>query len=92
MIPDMKARAEQVLKNVQFNEMKFLGQAGEEPLACYTAMLQKFRTEVGTDTTQVWVAATTVVRPAPYVSGDTLTGMVAQQKAHVRRLQSANPN
>ena len=100
MMPDVKARAEQVLKTVQINEMKFLGLVSEEPLACYAVMLQKFRTEVGTDKTQVGVLATTVVRSkliyfylfAPYVSGATVTDMVAQQEAHVRRLQSANPN
>ena len=75
---------------VQRDEVPGPGRRGAA--RCYTAMLQKLRTEVGTNTTQVWVAATTVVRPAPYVSGATLTGMVAQQKAHVRRLQSANPN
>lgn len=100
MTPDVKARAEEVLKTVQINEMKFLGVVGEEPLSCYAAMLQKFRTEVGTDKTQVTVFATTVVRSkivyfylfAPYVSGDTVTEMLAQQQVHIRRLQSANPN
>ena len=100
MAPDVKARAEQVLKTVQVNEMKFMGVVGEEPLVCYAAMLQKFRTEVGTDKTQVTVFATTVVRSkivyfylfAPYVSGATVTEMLAQQKAHIRLLQSANPS
>jgi len=100
MTPDIKARAEQVLKTVQVNEMKFLGVVGEEPRVCYAAMLQKFRTEVGTEKTQVTVFATTVVRSklvyfylfAPYVSGDTVTVMLAQQQAHVRRLHGANPD
>lgn len=100
MTPDVKARAEQVLKTVKVNEMKFMGVVGEEPLACYAAMLQKFRTEIGTDKTQVTVFATTVVKSklvyfylfAPYVSGDTVTAMLAQQQAHIRQLRAANPD
>jgi len=100
MTPDVKARAEQVLKTVQVNEMKFLGVVGEEPLVCYAALLQRMRTEVGTDKTQVVVFATTIVKSkivyfylfAPYLSGATVTDMLAQQQAHVRRLHGANPN
>ena len=100
MAPDVKARAEQVLKTVKVNEMKFLGVVGEEPTVCYAAMLQKLHTEIGTDKTQVTVFATTVVKSklvyfylfAPYVSGDSVTDLLAQQQAHVQRLRSANPD
>jgi hypothetical protein len=89
MTPDVKARAEQVLKTVKINEMKFMGVVGEEPNACYAAMLQKFHTEVGTDKTQVTVFSSTIVKSklvyfylfAPYVSGDSVTNLLAQQKA-----------
>jgi hypothetical protein len=100
MEPDVKARAEQVLKTVKINEMKFLGVVGEDPNVCYAAMLQKFGTEVGTDKTQATVFATTIVKGklvyfylfAPYVSGDTVTDLLAQQRAHVQQLQTANPD
>jgi len=93
-----KARAEEVIKEVKINEMKFMGVVGEEPNACYTAMLQRFQTEMGTDKTQVTVFSTTIVRSklvyfylfAPYVSGDSVTDLLAQQKAQVRRLHAAN--
>jgi hypothetical protein len=99
MTPDVQARAEQVLKTVKVNEMKFLGVVGEDPLVCYAAMLQKFKTEVGTDKTQVTVFATTVIKFkivyyylfAPYVSGATVTDMLAQQRKNVAALQAANP-
>jgi hypothetical protein len=100
MTPDVKARAEQVLKTVKINEMKFLGVVGEDANVCYAAMLQKFHTEVGTDKTQATVFATTIVKGklvyfylfAPYVSGDTVTDLLAQQRTHVRQLQTANPD
>jgi hypothetical protein len=100
MTPDVRARAERVLKTVKINEMKFLGVVGEEPSVCYAAMLQRFLTEAGTDKTQATVFATTIVRQklvyyylfAPYVNGETISGMLEQHKANVRRLQSDNGN
>ena len=100
MEPDVKARAEQVLKTVKINEMKFIGVVGEEPNVCYTAMLQKFHTEIGTDKTQVTVFATTTVKSkliyfylfGPYVSGDSVTELLEQQKASVLRLRNVNPD
>jgi hypothetical protein len=98
--PGVKARAEEVLKTVKINEMKFLGVVGEEPNACYAALLQKIHTEIGTDKTQVTVFATTIVKSklvylyqfAPYVDGDSVTDLVAQQKSHVGQLRSVIPD
>jgi hypothetical protein len=99
MTPDVKARAERVLKTVQVNEMKFLGVIDEEPGVCYAAMLQKFKTEVGTEKTQVTLFATTTVKFklvyyylfAPYVGSDTIGDMLQQHKANVERLMAKNP-
>lgn len=99
MTPDIKARAEQVLKTVQVNEMRFLGVVGEEPQACYAALLQKFKTEIGTEKTQVTVFATVIIRGklvyhylfAPYVDGNTASTLLAEQQENVRRLRAANP-
>jgi hypothetical protein len=100
MTADVQARAEKILKTVKINEMKFLGVVGEEPRVCYAAMLQRFLTEAGTDKTQAIVFAMTIVRQklvyyylfAPYVNGATISSMLEQHKANVRRLQGENGN
>jgi hypothetical protein len=93
------ARIEQVLKTVKINEMKFLGVLGEEPLACYAALLQRTATEAGREKTQVTVLATTVVRrkliyyyrSAPYADGGILEAMRELVKADTRRMHAENP-
>jgi hypothetical protein len=97
---DAKTRAEEVLKTIKVNETKFMGVVGEDPLACYAAVLQKLTTETGAEKTQVIVFATTVLKGkiiyyylyAPYVSGDSVTQMLAEQRVNVTKLQAANPN
>lgn len=97
---DAKTRAEKVLKTIKVNESKFMGVVGEDPLACYAAVLQEFTTETGAEKTQVIVFATTVLKGkiiyyylyAPYVSGDSVTQMLAEQRVNVTKLQAANPN
>lgn len=99
IVPNAKARAEEVLKTVKLNEMKFLGVVAEEPLVCYAALLQKFRTQAGTEKTQVAVFATKVVNGkliyfylfAPFVDGDTVAKMLAELRVNVGRLNAANP-
>jgi hypothetical protein len=99
MTADVQERAERILKTVKINEMKFLGVVGQEPRACYAAaLLQRSLTAGGTDTPQVTVVATTIVRQkllyyyliAPYVSGETVDSMLEQHRANVRRLHSEN--
>jgi hypothetical protein len=97
---DAKTRAEEVLKTIKVNESKFMGVVGEDPLACYAAVLQEFTTETGAEKTQVIVFATAVLKGkiiyyylyAPYVSGDSVTQMLAEQRVNVTKLQAANPN
>lgn len=79
------------------NEIKFLGVVGEDPLVCYSSLLQKFATDVG-ERTQVTVFATTVLKGkivlyylfAPYVGGETVTQMLVKQRANVGQLRRAN--
>jgi hypothetical protein len=92
------ARIEQVLKTVKINEMKFLGVLGEEPLACYAALLQRTATEAGREKTQVTVLATTVVRrkliyyyrSAPFADNRTIEAMLERVTADTRRLHAEN--
>jgi hypothetical protein len=96
--PDVRARADRVLKTVKVNEMRFLGVIAEEPTICYAAILQKFKAETGVEKTQVTVFATTVLKGkivyfyffAPYESGATVTDMLALEKAQMVKVKAAN--
>jgi hypothetical protein len=98
-LPDIKARVESVLANVKVNEMSFIGVLAEDPNACYAGLIQKIRTEAGTDKTQLTVTATSiirnrliyVVRHAVYQNPDTVKAVLAKLKAEVAALIAANP-
>ncbi len=100
MMPEVKTRAEQVMKDVKVNEMRFLGVISEDKLVCYAVILQKFKAETGTDKTQITVFATTILKGkivysylfAPFAGGETVTQLLAKQKAVVAMLQAANAN
>jgi hypothetical protein len=99
MMPDIKSRAEKVMANVKVNEMRFMGVLAEDPNACYAGILQKFRTEAGTDKTQVGVFVTTIIRGkvvyyylfSQYANSDTIVDLLAKHRANLFRLRSANP-
>jgi hypothetical protein len=96
---DAKAKMEDSIKRLKVNEQSFAGFLGEDPRACYVAILQKMRAEDGTDVTQVTLLAITIVkdkfvfvnRYAPYVSADTINDTLAKLKLTVTALLAANP-
>ena len=45
MQSDVNAAVEKVVKNLKFNETRFLGVLAEENGVCYAALLQKLQTE-----------------------------------------------
>jgi hypothetical protein len=98
--PDIRARVEQAMKDVKYNEMKFMGVVGEDTNACYASMLQRLRAETGADVEQVTVFAATIVKAklvyyylyAPFLSGQTVNEMLAQLRLNVAALQAANRN
>jgi hypothetical protein len=98
VIPDIKTRAEAVLQDVKFNETRFLGVLAEDANACYFALLQKMKTEAGTEKTQLTLAATTIIKGkivyyytyTVYVSADTVTAALARHQANVAALLAAN--
>lgn len=95
---NLRDRAEKAMQNVKFEDTKFLGVIAQEPLACYGALLQKSKAETGAERAEATVFVTTVIKGkivysylfAPYVSGDTVTAMLAQQKTNLARLHIAN--
>jgi hypothetical protein len=98
LLPDLKARTESLLKEVKMNETRFLGVLAEEPTGCYFALLQKLKTEAGTEKTQVTLASSTTVKGkiiyyylySPYLNADTMNTMLTRHKANVGALIAAN--
>jgi len=98
--PDIKSRVESVLQKVKINEMRFVGVLAETTAACYGGLIQKLRTEAGTDKTQLTVFAATIVkdksifvyRMTVYATSDTVTQTLAKIRADVATLLAANKN
>ncbi len=98
LTPDLNARIEQVMKAVKVSQTRFLGVVAEDATGCYAAIAQRFKTEAGTDKTQIALFAAAFPKGklifyylyAPYRSGDTLTAMLAKHKANIAALLAAN--
>lgn len=96
--PDIHTRIEETLRRVKVNETSFVGVLAEDPTACYSALLQKLQTEVGTEKTQLSVYAVTVVKGkvvyfylfTPYLGGATVESILAKQKINVGEFIAAN--
>jgi hypothetical protein len=98
--PDIKSRVENALEKVKINETRFVGVLAESTAACYGGLIQKLRTEAGTDKTQLTVFAATnaknksifVYRMAVYATSDTVTQTLAKLRTDVAALLAANKN
>jgi len=95
---ETKSRIEESVRQMKVNEQRFAGFLGEDPTACYIALLQKLKAEEGPDVTQLTVLAITMVkdkflfvnRSAPYVNAETINETFAKLKVTVAALQDAN--
>jgi len=95
---DLKSRMEESVRQMKVNDQRFVGFLGEDSAACYVALLQKLKTEDGTEVTQLTVLAITSVkdrflfvnRYAPYVNADTVSETLEKLKATIAALQAAN--
>jgi hypothetical protein len=98
MTDDLNKRLNAVLENAKFNEMNFLGVLAEDADACYFGLVQKVRSEIGTEKTQVGMTATTVIKGklvnyvvyTTYQNADTVTEALARHKRNVAALLAAN--
>jgi len=98
--PDIKSRIEGALEKVKMNGMRFIGVLGEDSMACYGGLIQKFQTEAGTDKTQLTVFAATIIknksvfvyRMTVYMTSETVNGTLANLKTDIAALLAANPN
>jgi len=95
---ESKAKMEESIRQMKVNDQRFAGFLGEEPAACYVALLQKLKAEDGTEVTQLTVLAITTVkdrflfvnRYAPYVNADTVGDTLEKLKVTVAALLEAN--
>jgi hypothetical protein len=95
---DIKARVEEAVRGVKVNQMRFLGVVGEEPGACYAALVQRLKAETGKDVTMMSVYATMFIKGkvvhyylySPYRSSQTVTALLARHKVNVAALLAAN--
>jgi hypothetical protein len=97
---DMKTKMEEAIKNLKVNDQSFAGFLGEDPSACYVAMLQNLKAGDGKTITQLALLAITVVkgkflfvnRYAPYANSDTVKDALAKHKLTIAALLAANRN
>jgi hypothetical protein len=97
-LPDLKARVESTLSQIKMNETSFIGVLAEDPAACYAGLIQKIRTEAGTDKTQVTMFAVTILknrsvfvyRFAVYMGGNSVNEALGKLKTDVTALAAAN--
>jgi hypothetical protein len=95
---DLKSKMEDAVRDLKVNEQRFVGFLGEEPTACYVALLQKLKGKEGADVTELTVLAFAMVRDrflfvnrsAPYVGADTVGATLEKLKATVAALKAAN--
>jgi hypothetical protein len=98
MRKDLKDKMEDSVRRMKVNDQRFAGFLGEDPTACYVALLQKLKSEDGTDVTQLTVLAITTVRArflfvnryAPYVNTDTVNETLEKLKLTIAALLAAN--
>lgn len=98
MNPSVKERAAKVMEKIEYGKIEMIGVTGEEPGACYVALLQKFRAEDKTDVAQLVTYATTLVRGkwiyfylfSDYENADSVTAALAYHQKNVRNFMAAN--
>jgi hypothetical protein len=98
--PLVQERLSRAMQEVKLNQMKFMGVLGEEPNACYAALLARVKGKDVPEVEQATVFAVTVVKGkvlyyylfAPFVNAQTLTDMLAKLRVNVGAMEAANRN
>jgi hypothetical protein len=96
---DIDARLASTIEKIKINEAGAIGVIAEDNNACYTATLQKVRTETGTEKLLVALHAATIVsnraigvrRYTVYRNPETISAMLPKLKGDVAALVAANP-
>lgn len=85
-------------KSIRLNEMKIISATPVQDGTCYVSMLQRLRTEYGTEKTQLCVFSVHSVRDklvfyylfTLYTPGMDVAAAIERHKAHAKALQAAN--
>jgi hypothetical protein len=96
---EIKARFASTLEKIRVNETSDLGVLAEDANACYAALVQKLRTEAGTDKMVVGECAVIIIknrtvnvcRFAVYQNPDTVDAVLAKLKVDAAAAIAANP-
>jgi len=95
---DVGKRAETLLKDIKINDNRLIGVFAEDADACYYALLQKLKTEAGTEKTQLTMGATTIIKgkilyyylTTNYKDAGTVNTALARHKTNVAALLKGN--
>jgi hypothetical protein len=98
MVKDAAPRIREIWNGVKIGESRNLGVLHEDSNACYSAIFQKIRTELGDTKSTVSVSATTVISGklltytiwAPYVDDSSLSNLLMKHQTNVGQLVNAN--
>jgi hypothetical protein len=92
------SQPEAIARNVKMNSMAIVGVDENDPNACYTAVLQKLRTELGTEKLQLGIDTTVAIKGKilfstlyiPYVGMEGVAKSLAENRKFVASWRAAN--
>jgi hypothetical protein len=87
-----------IARNVKINSMAIVGVDDDDPNACYTAVLQRLRTQLGTEKLQLGIDTTVAIKGKilfstlyiPYVDMDGVARSLAENRKFVASWRAAN--
>jgi hypothetical protein len=98
LMAEVKKYYEEAAKNVQLRDLQSLGVLDEDSTACYTGLLSKLKTTIGTEKIQLGVLATIRVKTklvfynrfAVFKDADAMAAVLRGHKANVAAFLAAN--
>lgn len=92
------SQPEAIVRNVKVNSMAVVGVDDNDPNACYTAVLQKMRTELGTEKLQLGIDSTVAIKGKilfstlyiPYKDMEGVAKSLAENRKFVASWRAAN--
>jgi hypothetical protein len=97
-IATVNSQLEAIVRNVRVNSMSVVGVDDSDPTACYTVVLQKWRTQLGTEKLQLNIDTTVAIKGKilfsnlyiPYVDAEGVANSLAESRKFVASWRGAN--
>jgi hypothetical protein len=97
-IATVNSQPDAIARNIKMNSMAVVGVDDDDPNACYTAVLQKLRTQLGTEKLQLGIDTTVAIKGKilfatlyiPYVDMDGVARSLAENRKFVASWRAAN--